>query len=88
MLLFASVADGAATVPPPRLRVCLDDQEAAIAQALPLLRERGYVLLEGLEDMNAEQMRSLMMAIAGDSCTMLKFNAGEYGDNCATAVPE
>jgi len=71
------------TQPPPRLVASLDDVSRLAAAATPLLKEHGYVLLGGLEDMTVEQMKALMGVISGPRHRMLRFDA-----NSAPSVPE
>lgn len=93
MATMLSCGAGASTnsmiKPPERIHANLAQLDSLTTKAQHLLRRDGYVLLEGLESMTAEEMRTLAAALAGDSCTMLKFNNGEFGDSCASAaVPE
>jgi hypothetical protein len=75
--------------PPRRIRATSTTDPSTIASAvLPLLCEHGYVLLEGLEDMSAETMRAVVEALAGPGHFMLRFDDGEYGDNCVRDVPQ
>lgn len=73
------------TAPPPRIDATqyLDHEDLVTTVRLHM-KQRGYVLLEGLELMTPEEMRMLMRSIAGDDCTMLKFDSGEYGTSCAS----
>lgn len=89
MMIALALCDSAsATAPPPRIRATLHDLDALASSAKALVQEYGYVCLEGLEDLSATQMRSLMAACAGEAHTMLRFNDGVYGDHCVPGVPE
>ena len=73
--------------PPPRLPISsLEDDEAHIkvcAHIGQLLDRHGYVLLEGLSDMTAEQMCKLMSQVAGPQHAMLRFD-----EHCVLGTPE
>lgn len=88
MLALACCGGASVTAPPPRVRASLHDLDALASSARALVHEHGYVLLEGLEDMSAAQMRRLMSACAGEAHTMLRFDDGVYGDHCVLGVPE
>ena len=74
--------------PPPRIHASADNLGVLASKARPLLQRHGYVLLDGLEDMSAAQMKALMAAVAGPNHHMLRFDSGVYGDNCAPGCPE
>jgi alpha-ketoglutarate-dependent taurine dioxygenase len=88
IILLACCHGTSATAPPPRISASIQDLDSTVVAAQPLLQAHGYVLLQGLDGMNADQMRTLMAAFSGEGHTMLRFGDDTYGDHCVPGVPE